>query len=339
MLKVGIVGFGFMGRMHFRWWNQLEGAKVTAICDANPNIQEDIKKPVGNIAGASAEVNFDEIALFSDFEEMLQEGDMDAISLTLPTYLHAETTQKALRAGYHVLCEKPMALTVEECDQMVQAAGESGKVLLIGQCLRFWPEYTKARAIVESGQYGKLLAASFRRLGAPPDWGQDDWFKKVQLSGGLALDLHIHDADFIHYLCGMPEAVDGCATTGPQGELLHMSAHYFYPDHHMISAEASWVMSSSFGFEMSFNLMLEHATLVFTSGEDNGLQVFPDDAEPYTPELAEHDGYYWEIDHFSRLARGQAVPEVSTPQQSRDSIRLVLAEVESIEKSKRITLV
>ena len=166
MLKVGIVGFGFMGRMHFRHWKMVPDVKIVAICDANPNIKEDTKKAVGNIAGAEGDIDLESVELFRDLEEMLAKVKPDVISLTLPTYLHAECSEKALSQGVHVLCEKPMALTVTDCDRMIQAARKSGKVLQIGHCVRFWPEYAKAKEIVDSGKYGR------RRGGdVPAAWG------------------------------------------------------------------------------------------------------------------------------------------------------------------------
>ena len=122
MLRIGIVGFGFMGRMHFRQWKAIKGAQVVAICDANPNIKEDTKRAVGNIKGAEGEIDFTGIELYQDFEQMLDKGKLDAISLTLPTYLHAECSEKALSRGVNVLCEKPMALKAADCDRMIQAA-------------------------------------------------------------------------------------------------------------------------------------------------------------------------------------------------------------------------
>ena len=169
MLRVGIVGLGFMGRMHLRCWKARNDASVVAVCDADPQLRENAGKAVGNIAGAEG-VDFTGIEWFSDFDAMADKMDLDAISLTLPTYLHLEFTQRALSRGLHVLCEKPMALTVADCERMMQAAQRSGKVLQIGHCVRFWPEYAKAKEIVDSGRYGKVVAATFQRLGSPPGW-------------------------------------------------------------------------------------------------------------------------------------------------------------------------
>jgi predicted dehydrogenase len=139
-MRVGIVGFGFMGRMHYRCWKGLEGVEIAAICDAKVNIAEDAEKAAGNIEGAADAVELKRVRIYRDFERMLSEEKLDAVSVTLPTYLHADFSEKALQTGVNVLCEKPMALNVADCERMIEAAKTSGKVLQIGHCVRFWPE-------------------------------------------------------------------------------------------------------------------------------------------------------------------------------------------------------
>src|SRR5210317_1213163 len=98
MLKVGIVGFGFMGQTHYKCWKKVEGAEVVAICDVNPNIEEDTKRAVGNIGDGQEEVDFAALEVYSDFDKMLAEAKLDAVSITLPTYLHPDNAIKALSA-------------------------------------------------------------------------------------------------------------------------------------------------------------------------------------------------------------------------------------------------
>ena len=156
MIRVGIVGLGFMGRMHYRCWSALPDAKVTAICEANPKVLAAAGEPSkGNVEGAADHIDLSGLGVHSDLGELLASRSVDALSITLPTFLHADMTVKALEAGVHVLCEKPMALSVAECDRMVAAARSSGRVLQIGHCIRFWPEYVVTRQLIQGGAYGK----------------------------------------------------------------------------------------------------------------------------------------------------------------------------------------
>jgi len=338
MLRIGIAGFGFMGRMHFRQWKAVEGAQVVAICDANPNIKEDTKRAVGNIKGAEGEIDFAGIEVYPDLDQMLAKAKLDALSLTLPTYLHTECSLKALARGVHVLCEKPMALTSAECDRMIQAAHKSDKVLQIGHCVRFWPEYAKAKEIVDSGQYGKVVAGMFQRLGSAPGWSVDNWFVDEARSGGVALDLHIHDTDYVQYLLGMPKAVCSHGAKKPGGRLIHIVTAYEYGDDKVVVAEGGWGMSPTFGFEMSFNIVLEKATLVYDCTRSPAFRVCPGEGEAFTPQVAAGDGYSREIEHFVKTVRGESVPKVLTLEQSRDSVRIVEAEKKSISSRGRVQI-
>lgn len=337
MMKVGIVGLGFMGRMHLRCWKARQDAEVIAACDANPNIREEAQGGAGNITGAEG-VDFRGIEWFRDFDEMFEKTKLDAISLTLPTYLHAEFTERALSRGLHVLCEKPMALTVADCDRMIQAAQRSGKVLQIGHCVRFWPEYAKAKEIVDGGRYGRVVAATFQRLGSPPSWSQDNWFADESRSGGVALDLHVHDTDFVQYLFGVPKAVCSHGARAPDGQLIHIVTQYAYDDRKVVTAEGGWGMTPSFGFEMSFNLVLEKATIVYDLTRQPAFRVCLAAGEVLTPEVAEGDGYTRQTEHFAKVVRGDEVQKVITLAQSRDSVRIVDAERQSIAEHKQIMI-
>jgi predicted dehydrogenase len=338
MLKVGIAGFGFMGRTHFKCWKKVEGAEVIAICDVNPNIKEDTKKAVGNIGDTSDEIDFDSLNLYTDLDEMLAKEKLDAVSITLPTYLHPDTSIKALAAGVNVMCEKPMALTSKACEGMIAEAKRSGKILQIGHCVRFWPEYARAKEIIDSGKYGKVIAATFQRLGAAPTWSIDNWFLDEKRSGGMALDLHIHDTDYVQYLFGIPKAVCSVAAKGPGGSLLHISTQYIYDNDTVITAEGGWGMTPAFGFEMSFNIALEKATLVYDLTREPMFRICPAEGQAITPEVEKSDGWFLQIDHFAKAIKGEKVEKITTLAQSMNSVKIVEAEKLSASKGKRISV-
>jgi predicted dehydrogenase len=339
MLRVGIVGFGFMGRMHYRCWRGLAGAKITAICDANPNIVEDTAKADGgNIEGEADKIDFAGIDMFTDFDELIGSGKVDVVSITLPTFMHADFSIKALESGLDVLCEKPMALNSADCQRMVDAAKASGKVLQIGHCIRFWPEYAKTKEIIDSGEYGKVIAASFRRMGAAPSWAWDNWFADEQRSGGMILDLHIHDSDYIQYLFGLPPAVHGFAAQRAGGGTAHIVTQYLYEDDKVVTAEGGWALTGSFGFEMSFNIILEKATVVYDCSREPAFRVCPAEGEAFSPEVSSGDGYSRQVEYFAKVVAGEKLEPVITLEQSRDSIKLVEAEKESVLTGNKVSV-
>ncbi|OGV70706.1 MAG: hypothetical protein A2283_16615 [Lentisphaerae bacterium RIFOXYA12_FULL_48_11] len=337
-MKVGIIGFGFMGRMHYRCWKAMEGVEVAAICDADPHAVTDPNKNKGNIAGAVGDVDLQNISVYSDPSKMFADKKLDAVSITVPTFLHAPWTIKALEAGLHVLCEKPMALNLSEGKAMIDAAKRSGKVLQIGHCIRFWPEYVKAKDIIESGTYGRVIAATFQRLAATARSKEGSWFSNEAKSGGMVLDLHIHDTDFVQYLFGMPGSVCSHGVTIPGAGLSHVVTHYCYSDDKLVTAEGGWEMMPSFGFEMRFLIALEKATISFDHRRQPTLKVCPVGGEVFTPPLGNGDGYSRQIEYFVRIIRGESVPSVITSQQALDSLRIVEAERESVQKGKRVNI-
>ena len=338
MLRVGIAGFGFMGRMHYKCWKALKNAEVVAVCDVNPNIEEDTKRAVGNIGDAQQAVDFTSLKLYTDFEKMLKGAKLDAVSITLPTYLHADCSAKALSAGVSVMCEKPMALNAQDCRRMIAEAERSKKVLQIGHCVRFWPEYAKAKELIDSGEYGKVIAATFQRLGAAPTWSADNWFMDEARSGGMALDLHIHDTDFVQYLFGTPRAVCSFGAKGPGGGLVHIVTQYLYGDDKVVTAEGGWAMMPAFGFEMSFNIVLEKATLVYDLTREPAFKVCPAKGEAFTPEVEEGDGWFLQIAHFAKAISGEKVQPITTLEQSMNSVKIIEAEKESASKGQKVSI-
>lgn len=338
MLKVGIIGMGFMGQMHFRCWQAVPGVQVAAICDIDPAKLTAQSGTAGNISGTEGALDFSSVERFTDAGVMLEKMQLDAVSITLPTYLHAGYTVAALEAGVNVLCEKPMALDPDECGRMALAAWESGKKLQIGHCIRFWPVYAHARKLINGGAYGRVLAATFQRLSATPTWSWQNWLMDGSKSGGAIMDMHIHDADFIQYVFGLPEGVYARAVRGPSGEFDHVVTSYLYGDGKVVTAEGGWAMAPGFGFQMSFHIALEQATLMYDSSRGPDLKVCPKDGEAFAAAVEPGDGYSEEIRHFAGLLQGRPVPVVITPEESAASVRLVLAEKLSAENGQVVYL-
>ena len=338
MLRIGIVGWGFMGKMHFRCYKSDTNVEVTAICDADAKQLQNSSGVSGNISGAEDDLDLSNIALYSDLSKMLVEEKLDALSIASPTFLHASQTIEALNEGVHVFCEKPMALNSSDCREMAEVAKQSGKTLQIGHCIRFWPEYVQAKEIIDSQKYGKVSAATFQRLSLTPTWSWDNCFLDGKRSGGAMLDLHIHDTDYVQYVFGMPKEVFSRGVIGPSGEFDHTVTQYLYGNDCVITAEGGWIMAPGFGFEMSFKIMLEKATLVYSSAQEPTFRIFPIDGETIIPEIPTGDGYSFEIQHFVDTLSGKAVPSIITPEQSGDSVKIIEAEKESIRNNDKISL-
>ncbi|MGP4063968.1 Gfo/Idh/MocA family protein [Oceanobacillus sp. M65] len=194
-VRVAVIGCGSIAKhRHLIEYSLQPGVEITAVCD----IVEERAKAAAEKYGATA---------YTDYETLLKEEEVDAVSVCLPNYLHAPVSIAALEAGCHVLCEKPMATSREEAQQMIDAANKNEKKLMIAHNQRFVPSHQKARELIEQGEIGKIY--SFRTAfghGGPEGWsvdGKDSWFfQKEKAFIGAMGDLGVHKADLMRYLLG-----------------------------------------------------------------------------------------------------------------------------------------
>ncbi len=336
MLRVGIAGFGFMGRMHFRCWKALPGVLVTAVCEADPHAWDESARNRGNIAGAEGDLDLTGVRIYGDFDEMIRQESLHAVSITVPTHLHARFTVAALVAGWNVLCEKPIALDLAEGRHMIDVAERCGRILQVGHCIRFWPEYAKAKDIVDGGEYGLVLAATFQRLSATAARRAGSWYAQEKLSGGMPLDLHIHDTDFVQYLFGIPQSVSSFAV--PPDAPVHMTTRYEYGGGKLVIAEGGWAMMPPFGFQMRFHIVMEKATLDFDYQRDPKLRLSTAAGEMIVPPCEAGDGYSRQIAHFAKRIRGEPAPDIVTPEDAWNSLRMVAAECASARQRRPVRL-
>ena len=185
MLKVGLIGCGFMGSMHANCYNNIPGAKVVAVADLRREKAEELAK----ISGAE---------IYETGKELIDQADVDIIDICLPTYLHAQHALWAMDKVKYVFVEKPVTLTAEEGKALIEKSAATGAQIQVGQVIRFWDEYVELKKIAESGKYGKIINANFRRISPIPTWGWEGWLLDQTKSGGAGQDLHIHDVDYLH---------------------------------------------------------------------------------------------------------------------------------------------
>ena len=337
MKKVAIVGFGFMGKTHYGAWKKCRGAKVVAICDAN--LSQLTAKVQGNIKGADNSAVPKSVKVYADFGEMLEAGGFDIVDITLPTALHPSSAIAALKAGYHVLCEKPMALDLKDCDKMLAAAKAAKRELLIAQCVRFFPENVYVRELVESGKYGKVVAADFTRFIAPPKWSPKgaDWFFDEKKSGGVLFDAHVHDADYIAGTFGRPKALSASFHRNAKGFVDHTTATFFY-DGALITSDSSFAAADSLVWDASGRVFFEKATVYFGPFYKAPLTVYPEGGKPFSPKLPTKTGYEAEIEYFLKMVEGKITKKILTAQDARDAIALLVAERKSDKSGKRVKL-
>ena len=205
-VNIGVIGAGRMSRLHIRGFQGQEGVEVVAVADTD----------LERADKAIAEENLSAKA-FSDYKEMLAAGGLDAVAIVTPNFLHAPMAIDVLNAGLDVLCEKPMAPTVEACDRMIETADQNERILMVNQSLRYSPLYMKIKELLDAGEIGNVFHARFLRFHhSTPNKGWSpgaDWFVDKKAGGGMTNDIGIHVVDFANWCFGKVAKAWGIART------------------------------------------------------------------------------------------------------------------------------
>lgn len=323
MLKIGLIGCGFMGRMHGNVYKTLENATLVGAVDIKADVVDGYAKEFGANA-------------YTSLGQLLAHDEVDAIDICLPTYLHGKFTVQAAEAGKHVFCEKPMALTLAETDEMIRACSDAGVELMIGHCIRFWPEYALLKQLTAGGSLGKLLSINLTRYGAFPTWSSENWLSDPSKAGGGVLDMHIHDTDFVLYLLGEPDSLQSWGTVDERGpSQVFTTMTYGKTIAHL---EGGWNFPTGTPFKHAFRAIFERGAAIMDAGP---MSIYEDGKDSVVPEfpkmeaggggnISDLGGYYHELKYFvDRVGAGLPL-EVVTPQTSRLSLQTTLEEIRQI---------
>lgn len=340
MLRVGIVGIGFMGMMHYLAYQKVRGVKVAAVCSRDKKkLAGDWREIKGNFGPPGEQMDLKGVQPYERWEDLIADPRIDLIDNCLPPDLHASVTIAALKAGKHVLVEKPIALTSAEAERMVAAARHSGKQLMIAQVLPFFPEYAFALKAIRGGKYGKLLGGNFKRMISEPSWMKDFWNpKKV---GGPLVDLHIHDAHFIRLACGMPS---GLFSSGRlRGDVVEFaSTQFLYPKENLAVTATSGVLGQQGrSFTHAFEIYLEKATLLYDFAVLDGkptlsmpLTVLTADGKVAQPKLPEGDAFVGELTEAVKAIRTDEPSSLLAGELAMDALALCHKQTQSVLKGK-----
>jgi predicted dehydrogenase len=295
MLKIGIIGAGFMGKMHTAAYQQLQSVldfQVTAVADTDKEKADEMAKSLN-------------VKAYYSPEELIDNADVNTVDVCVPTWLHYEYASRAISKGYHIFVEKPLCLFSKDAFALVKQAEEKNVFSQVGLALRFWTEYDYLKSAVDDGVFGKIKHLKLRRLCAPPT---NNWMSDVNLSGGAILDLQIHDADFALYLFGQPEQVR--AFINHTGEKYSSIVSELKYKDFMVITEVSWDFPPTFPFEMSYLAAFEKATIDYSMA--HGLKVYPLEGVSFSPDfkkectatndaggnISDLGGYYNELYYF-----------------------------------------
>ncbi|MEX2287838.1 MAG: Gfo/Idh/MocA family oxidoreductase, partial [Planctomycetaceae bacterium] len=344
MIRIGIVGIGFMGFTHFEAAKKLKGARVTAIATRDEKkLSGDWTGIQGNFGPRGGHVDTRKLKTYRDYRELLADPDIDLVDICLPTDMHEKVALAAIRAGKATLVEKPIAIDLKAANRIVSAAKKAGTLLMVGQVLPYFPEFRFVHQCIVSGKYGKLLAAHFRRVISPPKWSKE--MTDYRRLGGWGIDLHIHDNHFISLVCGIPKQVFSQGIV-QDGLVNHVHTQYVYDDPGLaVSCVSGGIAAEQLQFAHGFEIYLERATILYNAGTlgggwvvDRPLTLVTSRGKPTTPSLK--GGTEWcaaftaELQDAVDAVRTGREPPMLSGELARDALQLCYAEARSIASRK-----
>jgi len=344
MIRVGIAGIGFMGMVHYLFYQKVRGVKVTALCEQDAKrLAGDWRTIKGNFGPRGQIMNLSDIARYAELDAMLADPSLDMIDICLPPAWHAKVAIAALKAGKHVLCEKPIALNSADATRMVDTARRAGKLLSIGQVLAFFPEYHFAYQAIQSGKYGRLLGGQFKRIISDPAWMHD--FYDPHKCGGPMLDLHIHDAHYIRLICGMPKAVHSVGTM--RGEVVErFSTQFLFDPPRTVTATSGVINQQGRPFTHGYEIYLEGATLFFdyaalakVKDVVTPLTVLLDNGKVLRPRQGSGDpvdAFVAELGEAVRAVRSNTPSSLLAGELARDAVILCQKQTESVVRGREV---
>ena len=320
-MKIVIVGVGGMGGCHFDIYKNMKGIEFAAACDIR--IEELEKKAEGL-----------DIKLYSDYDEMLKTEKPDIVDVCTPTYLHKEHTIKAFKAGANVICEKPMAISTVDAEEVIAASEQYGRKFMAAHVVRFMRAYKYLENVIRTEKYGKPLKLYLKRIGGTPLWSWENWMLDINKSGHVVLDLMIHDIDYAQMIFGEPDDING-VYYGLKDNSNYASANYIYKNF-SVSLEASW-FKADIPFTAEYLAVFEKGYVELKNGKvvDCGEEINFDNADIIKEtgiNISNVDGYSDEIEYFIDCVKNDLPTDKVQPQSSRNSVALAKRTLDSLKK-------
>jgi predicted dehydrogenase len=327
-MKIGIVGSGFMGSTHAAAWANLP-VELVGICSADAQRAKKLADQYRTQA-------------FASFDELLKQ--VDVIDICTPTHLHRNMVLAAAAAGKQIVCEKPLSRTSAQGREMIEACEKANVHLLVAHVLRFSPEYVQAKAIVERGDIGKVAVQRFTRCSAIPTWASDNWLMDFERSGGMLLDLMIHDYDYARWVAGDVENVYAKSLRGrnPDATEDYALVMLKHANGAISNIEGGWAYPKGM-FRTAFEIAGDAGLIERPADSSTLLGIYmkqkdavPADVMVPSSPLAE-DEYYTQIKHFYDVLTNGSESRV-TAEDGLAAVQIGLAAIESVRTGRQVQI-
>lgn len=325
-MRVGIVGAGTMGEVHAAAWRATDAELVG--CTAAHQAQTEALARRYNLL------------TYSDYAELLR--NVEIADICTPTPLHKPMVLQAAKAGKHVICEKPVALTVEDAQTMIRACDEAGVRFFVGMVLRFFPQYRLAQELVAKGEIGKLRVLRLKRVAYVPQKSADNWYIDETRSGGMVVDLMIHDFDYARWLAGEVKCVYARRSRAGEGAAEYAQTVIRFTNGAIALVEGGWAYPPGV-FRTAVDLSGADGLIEWSSDQPAPVHILrsPGQGEAASVGLPlsglSEDPYTTEIRHAWNAIKSGSRFEV-TPDDALQSLRIALAARESLATGSPVYL-
>jgi UDP-N-acetylglucosamine 3-dehydrogenase len=329
MLRVGLIGTGRAGKNHVAAYQKLEDAQLLMVADASAEAARQVAAQSGAQVAASP-------------EDIFRSPDVDVVDICVPTSLHREYVTSAAKAGKHVICEKPIALAVEDGQAMIDACRESGVRFFVAHPTRFLPEYRQIKVLLDSGVLGSPLAAKTWR-GGRFFAGADEWIKDVAQSGSIIVEATLHDFDILRWYFGDVDRVFAIRRTAEDPAYVEYAVTTLYFKNGVVATvEGNWVYQERFYYTL--DLYGAKGVMSFDSKGQMPLRLSSASVAPDGVSIThrfespnEFDAFVAEIEHFISCIRTGETP-IITPQDACRALEIGLAALKSAQTGQMISL-
>ena len=345
-IKIGLIGVGDIGSLHAQAAAAV--ADVDLCMAAGRNRQR-----AGDLAAETGATLYDSV------DALLADPSVDGVDICVPNDLHRELAERALAAGKHVMCEKPIALTLEDADAMIAAAERADRILFVAHILRFWPEYVRTKEWLDADPARSPVLLTARRLVSvlAATTGCEGWRHDPARSGGAVIDLQIHDVDFFNCLLGEPIRVSSQGVRSPDGAISHVWTALEYGSGAQAFVEGSFMFKGN-PFVIDFRLLCEEVSVEYsyqpeafglhgiesqaTSRSEPSLKAYAwgqDEVALYEPaEDSFPAALRGEVAHFAHCIRHGGDELLVRPEEARRSLEVCLCSQRSCEEGRPVEL-
>lgn len=322
MYKAGIIGAGYIAESHGHGYAALENVTLTVVADRN-------------LARAKTLASQYQAEAVRDLEALLA-SDVDLVSICTPTPSHAELANALMRGGKHVLCEKPIARTLQEAQSMIDTAEQSGVKLMVAHVSRYEADHLKAKNILEKGEIGALRMA-FHAITSPyPGWSDQNWLGDQTKSGGPVVDLAIHSVDYLMWLFKCPvRRVYALGTQKKNGQHHYVLLNLQFENGGLGLIESSWAHSQGSPLCCRVELCAEGGRIAWDYNQIDGMQTWIEGKGPLSYVLEGENSFAAQISDFLHCIEND-LPAPISGVEARDALQVCLAAQESLGSGQSV---